>query len=285
MSVYIKTRFYNMNSNFDSAIQFVKEQLSKANNIGVITGAGTSTASGIQDFRGDNGIYNQDNSDLKYKPEEILSIDFFDKDDEHKKIFWQFYRKYFTKEYEPNIAHNFFANLEKAGKEVHITTQNIDSLHAKAGSKNVYEIHGNASKFKCMCCEKEFGTDWFSPNTDEIPVHKDCVNIILDETPYIRPEVVLYGEMLPSKEIHSANISAQKADIYFVVGTSLDVGPANGLPTEYIRSRRLCGRHSTLVIINKGYINAFLLEAYKRTATNLIYFNQDMTEVFKALER
>ena len=120
----------------EDKIQIFKKLVNKNNNIIFFGGAGVSTESGIPDFRSKDGLYNQH---YKYPPEQILSHTFFMNFTEE---FYKFYKeKMNSLKYEPNITHIKLAELEKKGKLKAVITQNIDGLHQKAGSKNVYELH------------------------------------------------------------------------------------------------------------------------------------------------
>ena len=129
----------------------LQEIIDSSNNIVFFGGAGVSTESGIPDFRSVDGLYNQI---YEYPPEEILSHDFFW---HHTDYFYRFYRdKLICPEAKPNAAHYKLAELEKAGKLKAVVTQNIDGLHQKAGSKNVFELHGSTLRNYCTDCGKSF---------------------------------------------------------------------------------------------------------------------------------
>ena len=173
-------------------------------------GAGVSTESGIPDFRSEDGLYRQK---YKYPPEEILSHTFFRT---HPEEFFDFYRgKMLFLEAEPNAAHRKLAELERAGKLLAVVTQNIDGLHQKAGSKNVYELHGSVLRNYCQKCHKSF-TAQYMRDSAGIP-RCDCGGVI-------KPDVVLYEESLDT-------------DV-------LSVYPAAGL-VDYYRGHRL-------VLINRS---------------------------------
>lgn len=125
----------------ENKIEEFKKLISKSDNIVFFGGAGVSTESGIPDFRSKDGLYNQK---YKYPPEEILSHTFFMNNTEE---FYKFYKdKMNSLNFEPNITHKKLADLENQGKLKAIITQNIDGLHQKAGSKNVYELHRKCLK-------------------------------------------------------------------------------------------------------------------------------------------
>ncbi|ARM75233.1 NAD-dependent protein deacetylase [Acidianus manzaensis] len=179
------------------------------------TGAGISTASGIPDFRGPNGIW-------KKYPQELSSIEYFNRD---PKGFWDFYstrmRSLFNSN--PNPAHIALAELEKLGLIKAIITQNIDGLHQKAGSQNVIELHGTMKKSYCNSCYKEFDSQEVLNKIDkgENPPKCECGGII-------RPYVVLFGE--PVTKILEAEKIAMEADLVLAIGSSLTVYPANLIP-------------------------------------------------------
>lgn len=177
-------------------------------------GAGVSTESGIPDFRSVDGLYNQK---YDYHPEEILSHTFFV---EHTEYFYRFYRdKMLYLNAQPNPAHIKLAELEKAGKLLAVVTQNIDGLHQKAGSKNVYELHGSVHRNYCTKCHRFYSAD-FIKNSEDVPIC-ECGGII-------KPDVVLYEEGLDDKTVEGALNAIACADCLIIAGTSLNVYPAAG---------------------------------------------------------
>ena len=135
-------------------LQKFNEMVAESKSIVFFGGAGVSTESGIPDFRSVDGLYNQK---YDYPPETILSHTFFIK---RPSEFYRFYRdKILIDGVEPNTTHKKLAELEKAGKLKAIVTQNIDGLHQKAGSKEVYEIHGTVAKNHCTRCNRFFTGD------------------------------------------------------------------------------------------------------------------------------
>ena len=208
--------------------QFV-ELIDKSNNIVFFGGAGVSTESGIPDFRSKDGLYNQK---YKYPPEEILSHTFFMNNTAE---FYKFYKdKMNCLKYEPNITHKKLADLEKKGKLKAVITQNIDGLHQKAGSKNVFELHGSVLRNYCMKCHKFYDAE-FVFESNEIP-KCSCGGII-------KPDVVLYEECLDDETIEKAILAIQNADVMIIAGTSLTVYPASGLVNYY--------KGNKLVLINR----------------------------------
>ncbi len=192
-------------------------------------GAGVSTESGIPDFRSKDGLYNQQ---YKYPPEEILSHTFFINNTDE---FYKFYKaKMNSLSYKPNVTHIKLAELENNGKLKAIITQNIDGLHQKAGSRNVYELHGSVLRNYCMKCKKFYDAEYVF-NSKNIP-KCSCGGTI-------KPDVVLYEEGLDSEIISKSINAIQNADLLIVAGTSLTVYPASGL-INYFKGKNL-------VLINK----------------------------------
>lgn len=200
-------------------------------NIVFFGGAGVSTESGIPDFRSQDGIYNQQ---YKYPPETIISHSFFVRNTEE---FYRFYKdKMLILNVEPNAAHKKLAGLENAGKLKAVVTQNIDGLHQKAGSKNVFELHGSIHRNYCTRCGKFFDAQYVK-DTVGVPKCDSCGGLI-------KPDVVLYEEGLDNEVIEGAVRAIQKADCLIIGGTSLVVYPAAGL-IDYFSGDKL-------VLINKS---------------------------------
>lgn len=218
-------------------IERFQELINCSHRIVFFGGAGVSTESGIPDFRSKDGLYNQHDVRFdKFDPEYLLSHScLYD----NPKVFYEFYRqKMDCRGIEPNITHRKLAELEQAGKLSAIITQNIDGLHQKAGSVNVYEIHGTTRKAYCEQCHKKYDPDIIFSDPAPIP-RCDC-----EYHGMIRPDVVLYEETLPKKAWNQSIQALQNADLLIIGGTSLAVYPANTLSQYY------CGRE--LVIINRS---------------------------------
>ena len=208
----------------ENKIQEFKELVNKSNKIVFFGGAGVSTESGIPDFRSKDGLYNQK---YDYPPEEILSHTFFMK---HTDEFYKFYKdKMNSLKYEPNITHIKLAELEKEGKLKAVITQNIDGLHQKAGSKNIYELHGSVLRNYCMKCHKFYDAEYVF-NSSGIP-KCSCGG-------FVKPDVVLYEEGLDEDTLESSILAIRTADLLIVAGTSLTVYPASGL-INYFRGKNL----------------------------------------------
>ena len=203
--------------------------IAESNRIVFFGGAGVSTESGIPDFRSVDGLYHQK---FDYPPETILSHSFFYSNTED---FYKFYReKMLVTDIEPNRAHKALAKLEAEGKLSAVVTQNIDGLHQKAGSKNVYELHGSVHRNYCRRCAQFYsGEDLLQ--TTGVP-RCTCGGLI-------KPDVVLYEEGLDGDCIENSVHAIANADLLIVGGTSLTVYPAAGLIRYY--------RGSRLVLINR----------------------------------
>lgn len=219
----------------------LKKYIEESNNIVFFGGAGVSTESGIPDFRSKNGLYNQHDIQFdKYEPEYLLSRECLY---HNPKVFYEFYRqKMDTRNIEPNITHKVLARMEGSGKLSAIITQNIDGLHQKAGSKNVFEIHGTTQINYCSKCGKEYNSDYIFDSNEIIP-KCECRGLI-------RPDVTLYGEKLPDLAVCGAIDAICKADCLIIGGTSLKVYPAS----NYISC--FSGKH--LVVINKEKVDVML---------------------------
>lgn len=238
-------------NNLQEKINTFKNLIQTSNNIVFFGGAGVSTESGIPDFRSKDGLYNPK---YDYPPEQILSHTFFMNNTEE---FYKFYKdKMNSLKYEPNITHKKLAELEAQGKLKCVITQNIDGLHQKAGSKNVYELHGSVLRNYCMKCHKFYNAeDVF--NCQNIP-KCTCGGVI-------KPDVVLYEEGLDDNTINESIKAIINADMLIVAGTSLTVQPASGLIRFY--------RGNKLVLINRDPTQ------YDNYADLVI--NNSLGEVFK----
>ncbi|PTV97797.1 NAD-dependent deacetylase [Halanaerobium saccharolyticum] len=181
----------------------------------VFTGAGVSVESGVPPFRGENGLWNE------YDPI-ILDLKNFYKNPEEswvtiKKIFYDYFGKA-----EPNAAHRVIARLEADGYVQAVITQNIDNLHQEAGSKNVFEFHGNSRELVCTECGAKY------PVTEEIlqklpPKCEKCGEIL-------KPDFVFFGEAIPDQAEKLSFEEAEKADLFIVIGTTGEVQPASLIP-------------------------------------------------------
>ncbi|MHB1315462.1 MAG: NAD-dependent protein deacylase [Christensenellales bacterium] len=196
-----------------------QNKLHDARRIVFFGGAGVSTESGIPDFRSAAGIYAQTHS-MQYSPETMLSHSFFMSRPEE---FYAFYKsKMLYPDASPNDAHRTLAKMEEQGRLSGVITQNIDGLHQAAGSKNVVELHGSVHRNYCMSCKKSFPLPYLLHDKEIVPKCGSCGGIV-------RPDVVLYEEMLSAAALMQAKELIQQADLLIIGGTSLGVYPAAGL--------------------------------------------------------
>ncbi len=208
----------------DDKVKTLRDWIAASDNIVFFGGAGVSTESGIPDFRSVDGLYNQQ---WDYPPETILSATFFQRDPEE---YYRFHHaKLVVDGAKPNRAHLRLAELEREGKLKAVVTQNIDGLHQAAGSKNVLELHGSILRAYCTKCRTPYPADRMN-HCDGVPHCDRCGGII-------RPDIVLYEEMLNEDVLMRAVDCIRKADVLIVGGTSLGVYPAAGLINYYEGSK------------------------------------------------
>ncbi len=231
-----KKLFFRKSIPEEEKIEQFREIISKSSSIVFLGGAGVSTESGIPDFRSRDGLYRKTDKKFSgYRPEYLLSDQCLHREPE---VFFAYFRKNLdARNIRPNAAHIKLAQMEKDGKLEGVITQNIDGLHQKAGSRNVQEIHGSALRSYCVSCRKDYGPDFIFESSDPVPKCPSCGRMV-------RPDVTLYGELLPDPAYENAVRLIQFADCLIIGGTSLEVGSAAGLAHSYH------GKH--LIIINKG---------------------------------
>ncbi len=186
----------------------------------VLTGAGVSTESGIPDFRSPTGIW------ATVDPLEVASIQAFRRDPERV---WAFYRERIDMllQAEPNPAHRALAELERRGLVQAVVTQNVDTLHSRAGSHDVVELHGSIRSAVCPGCLWTETADAVLEQLKEqpVPLCAHCGEAL-------KPGVTMFGELLPPGALERATHLARSAGLVLVVGSSLEVWPAAGLPLE-----------------------------------------------------
>lgn len=206
-------------------ISRLQQMIDDSHRIVFFGGAGVSTESHIPDFRSTDGLYHQT---YQYPPEVMVSHSFYA---QHTEEFYDFYKnKMVFLDAEPNKAHKKLAELEAAGKLSAIITQNIDGLHQKAGSKNVYELHGSVHRNYCVKCHKFFDAEYVV-SAKGVPHCDDCQGIV-------KPDVVLYEENLDGNVMQGAINAIANADMLIIGGTSLVVYPAAGM-IDYFRGKYL----------------------------------------------
>jgi len=200
-----------------------------------LTGAGVSVPSGIPDFRSPGTGRWAD-----VDPIEVAHIDVFERDPAR---FWSYYRPRFGElgDKRPNAAHEALAELERRGLIEGVITQNIDRLHRAAGSENVVEVHGSIETSSCRECPASYGIEAVEALFDGAGVA-----ICASCSGPVKPDVVLFGELLPEAAIARAQELAERAELMLCVGSSLVVHPVAGLPAITLESG---GR---LAIVTKG---------------------------------
>ncbi|MEF3309625.1 NAD-dependent protein deacylase [Paenibacillus sp. GYB004] len=212
----------------------LQELVRDSRSIAFFGGAGTSTESGIPDFRSSTGLFRTAHG-TSHPPEVMLSRDFFDR---YPAEFYRFYKeKMIHRAALPNDGHKALADLEAAGKLKALITQNIDGLHQLAGSRNVLELHGSVHRNFCTVCEQSYTLGELLTLEGPVPKCQSCGGTV-------KPDVVLYQEPLNTGVFNRAEEAVTQADMLIVAGTSLSVYPAAGL------IRYFSGR--TLLLINKS---------------------------------
>lgn len=198
----------------DELIRKSAEIISNSKNVVAVTGAGISVESGIPDFRSPGGLWS------KFPPEEYATIDaFYENPDKVWELFYEIGET--LSKAKPNPAHYALAKLEELGHLVAVVTQNIDNLHYEAGNKNVIEYHGNARTLFCPACKRRRPISMLHRNHGA--PRCECGG-------FMKPDVVLFGEMIPSQALFMGETLAKSCDIMLVVGTSAQVYPAASLP-------------------------------------------------------
>lgn len=174
----------------------------------VFTGAGVSADSGIPTFRGAGGLWRN------FRSEDLATPEAFARD---PRLVWEWYewRRGLVRNAQPNAAHFAIARLKRAV----VITQNVDALHARAGSRDIIELHGNLFRVRCT---RERTTRDALDAFDDIPPRCECGALL-------RPDVVWFGEMLPQAAIERASVEISESDLLLVIGTSGVVYPAAGL--------------------------------------------------------
>jgi len=198
-------------------IQVAAEIIRNSKYTVAFTGAGISVESGIPPFRGEGGLWN------KYDPI-ILDLNYFSQKPQEswpaiKNLFFDFFG-----EAKPNVAHIGLAKLEQKGLLKSIITQNIDNLHQEAGSKTVYEFHGNARQFVCMDCGKIYQRDNITLDEKAPRCLKNNCNGLL------KPDFIFFGEGIPTKAYQESINAANTAEVFILIGTTGEIMPASQIP-------------------------------------------------------
>jgi NAD-dependent deacetylase len=202
-------------------IEEVVEFLAGTGRVAVLTGAGISAESGVPTFRGNDGLWRQ------YKAETLATPEAFERD---PKLVWEWYdwRRGLIAPAEPNAGHRVIAGWESLFGEMAVITQNVDGLHAKAGSQNVVELHGNIWKLRCAR-EGTVGEVRDNPLPHIPPVCPNCGS-------FLRPHIVWFGESLDPVVLGRAYELSESCQVMFVIGTSAVVHPAASLPYAAARA-------------------------------------------------
>jgi len=222
--------------------------LVNAQRVVAFTGAGVSAESGVPTFRGNDGIWE------KFKPEELANLNAFMRSPE---LVWEWYahRKRIIAEIQPNPGHYALAKMEQMLPHFAIITQNIDNLHRRAGSKNVYELHGNIERNYCMKCRTPYSDDEIiGRDVPCLPRCRRCNGLI-------RPDVVWFGELLPEDEWGKSVSAAESADVLFSIGTSGVVYPAASIPLMAKRQGAFIVEINPQPTLLTDHVDEFLLGA------------------------
>jgi NAD-dependent deacetylase len=203
----------------------LQSEFDRARRVAVLTGAGISAESGVPTFRGGGGseIWTWRGRPVtELSSAELIATD--------PKLVWEWFdhRRGMLTGIEPNPGHRALAEWERRFDEFTLATQNIDDLHRRAGSVNVLELHGNIWRARCLRCASTF-------EARKSPLEENPPRCLACGGP-ARPDVVLFGEMLPEGVFERAEKAASRADLFFVIGTSAVVYPAAGLPITAKRS-------------------------------------------------
>jgi len=197
------------------------ELVREARSVVALTGAGISVPSGIPDFRSPgSGLWE------KVDPMEVAHIDAFRSDPVR---FWSFYAERFATlgAKQPNGAHRALVALERAGLLDGVITQNIDMLHRKAGTRELVEVHGSIASCSCLVCP---GSVPLQEVRARLRAQADGVPRCLECGAPIKPDVVLFGELLPRVALERAQQLCERAEVLLCIGSSLEVHPVAGLP-------------------------------------------------------
>jgi NAD-dependent deacetylase len=213
-------------------LERAKELVAQARRVVALTGAGFSTPSGVPDFRSAAGIWS------RFNPAEIASLGAFRRDPEG---FYRWFRGLLDPivAARPNPAHLALAALEAAGRLGGVITQNIDGLHQRAGSRRVFELHGNLRGLTCLECGRQVPGEPLLPTVRRGQAPRCSCGGLL------KPDVVLFDELLPQGMFWLARKAIDECDLLIVAGTSLEVAPVCDLPMS------AAARGARLIIVNR----------------------------------
>jgi NAD-dependent deacetylase len=239
-------------------IEQLAEAISSAKHLSAFTGAGASTLSGLRDFRGENGLYKEMDAD------KIFDLLYFHYD---PSFYYNHTREliYTSDRRDASIVHTVLAKLERLGLLKALITQNIDLLHQKAGSEYVIEIHGSPLVHRCVSCGNEKGFSQIVPIVErgEVPRCESCGGVY-------KPDITFFGEALPPDAIREAVDESMRSDLMLVLGSTLQVYPAAGIP------ERVLEHGGQIALVNRGSTHL------DRRAS---FVFSDLEEVFSELDR
>jgi NAD-dependent deacetylase len=198
-------------------VEHLAEWVKSAERIVALTGAGISTGSGIPDFRSASGIYS-DSRNVN-----VFDLNAFMRD---PTIFYTFARTFYprVRDAEPNAAHHALAAWQRPERDVVVVTQNVDDYHQRAGSAPVYTVHGNHIHSTCQACGDRVVTETLYPLIEQGGIPRcSCGGVY-------KPDITFFGEMLPEADWNASVAAISRCDLLLVLGTSLAVHPAAGLP-------------------------------------------------------
>jgi len=207
-----------------------------------LTGAGISVESGIPDFRSPGGLWE------RYNPAEYGTIWAFRHD--AAKV-WKMIRETseLVERAQPNPAHLGLAQLQRLGLLHTIITQNIDSLHQKAGATRVIEYHGSSRTLSCLACGARYNAE---AKKDEFPPRCACAEIL-------KPDVVFFGEAIPLEALRESQLLASSCNALLVIGTSAEVAPANTIPrTAKLAGARIIEINLKPTLLTSSFTDIFL---------------------------
>jgi NAD-dependent deacetylase len=230
-----------------AAATAVREWMSAAASVAVLTGAGISAESGIPTFRGPGGLWRS------YRAEDLATPQAFARDPH---LTWEWYdrRRAIIATAEPNAGHLALAELERRLPGFTLITQNVDGLHDRAGSLSILKVHGDIWTLRCIACARE----WSDPRSSlpQLPPQCDCGGMA-------RPGVVWFGEELPQDTWSSAVEAARAAELLLVIGTSAVVYPAAGL----VQLAQSAGAKVVEINVGETSVSAMVDLSWRASAT------------------
>jgi NAD-dependent deacetylase len=219
-------------------LEFAADAIADADSVVALTGAGVSTASGIPDFRGSDGLWSTyDQRDFHIDRFRTDPGGFWDDRLDLQEMMYDGEERV-----QPNACHEALATLQREGHLDSLVTQNIDGLHQDAGSEDVIELHGNNERVVCQDCRSRFGAEPVDERARAGELPPRCPEEGCDGV--LKPDTVLFGEQLPEYAMMKAHAAAEGADAFLAVGSSLTVEPAASLP------RTAADKGATLVVVN-----------------------------------